>query len=95
MTGRTRAAYDHSAEYYDTDDNPQTLLEHQPVVKAVAPRPHDRLLEAACGTGAYIGDWLDREADVSGLDFSAGRVVFSVTHPDMAWDGFAKITAAR
>jgi ubiquinone/menaquinone biosynthesis C-methylase UbiE len=155
VTGRTRAAYDHFAEYYDTDDNPLTLLEHQPVVKAVAPRPHDRLLEAACGTGAYIRDWLDREARVSGFDFyagvleiarrkfpgqdlvqaslderlpyddesfdvvncsqalkhtgdlalplrefcrvikPAGRIVFSVTHPDMTWDGFAMLGALK
>ena len=151
MTDRTKAAYGNFARYYDSDDNPLILLEHQPVVKAVTPNPRDHLLEAACGTGRYIKNWLDRGAEVSGFDFSeemleiarhkfpeldlivanldehlpydnesfnvvncsqalkhisdpglclrefcritapGGRVVFSVTHPDMTWDDFIMV----
>lgn len=148
MTERTRKAYDRLTEYYDADDNPLITLEYQPVVSAVDPRPGDHLLEAACGTGRYIRDWLRLGANISGFDVSermlaiaqekfpeldlvradleerlsykgesfdavncsqalkhianlvptlhefqrvlkpGGKAVFSVTHPNMKWDGF-------
>lgn len=145
---RTRHAYDRWAARYDSDPNPQTLLEEGPVLALVAARRGDRILDAACGTGRYCQHFHDAEAEVAGIDFSqamldrardglpfvafycvdltdglpfddesfdkvncaqalkhlfdldrvirefarvlrsGGTLTFSVTHPDMDWDGY-------
>jgi ubiquinone/menaquinone biosynthesis C-methylase UbiE len=145
---RTRDAYDRWSVTYDGDPNPQTALEESDVVELVSPRPRDRILDAACGTGRYCRLFRDSGAEVIGVDFSeemlcvartalpsvefhyadlilplpfsdgefgkvncaqalkhlpdirpalkefarviasGGTVTFSVTHPDMNWDGY-------
>jgi ubiquinone/menaquinone biosynthesis C-methylase UbiE len=145
---RTRNAYDRWSATYDSDPNPQTALEEDCVVDLVSPKPGDRILDAACGTGRYCRLFQNRGAEVIGADFSegmlciarnafpgvrfyhadlalplpfsdgefgkincaqalkhlpnirsalkefarviasGGTVTFSVTHPDMNWDGY-------
>ncbi|HWG34297.1 MAG TPA: class I SAM-dependent methyltransferase [Gemmatimonadaceae bacterium] len=148
VESRTRAAYDEWAATYDTSPNPQTLLEYEDVMALLAPRPGERILDAACGTGRYTAAIAERGATVIGVDFSermlaearrrlpnielrlgdltkplglpassfdavvcgqalkhlssldqpfaefarllrpSGRLVFSVTHPDMNWTDY-------
>ena len=148
MTERTRSSYASWAATYDSDPNPQTALEYQPVLGALAAQPRERVLDAACGTGRYTAALHHSGVDVVGCDFSAemvavakaklpkvefveadlndplsftsgtfdavlcaqalkhlpdlcrpmrefarvlragGRMVFSVTHPDMDWTGY-------
>jgi SAM-dependent methyltransferase len=145
---KTRDAYDRWSATYDSDPNPQTALEEHSVMKLVSPKPGDRILDAACGTGRYCRLFRDAGAEVIGADFSegmlrvartalpsvrfhiadltsqlpfsdgefgkincaqalkhfpdirpvikefarliasGGTVTFSVTHPDMNWDGY-------
>ena len=148
MTDRTKNAYGRWANSYDSDPNPQLVLEHDVVVGLVDAHPGDVILDAGCGTGRYVGEFLEAGAEVTGIDFSAamlaraadayprarlvehdltrplpfadatfdkvncaqvlkhvedldpvfaefrrvlraeGRCVFSVTHPDMNWEGY-------
>jgi ubiquinone/menaquinone biosynthesis C-methylase UbiE len=148
MTERTRSSYDTWAPSYDTDPNPQTALEYAPVLEALAAKPGERVLDAACGTGRYTVPLHGQGVAVTGCDFSpemlaiakarlpqtelveadlndplpfadegfdavlcaqalkhlprlhapmrefarvlrpSGRLVFSVTHPDMDWTGY-------
>lgn len=71
MTERTRSSYAAWAPSYDTDPNPQTALEFEPVLRALAARPGERVLDAACGTGRYAAPLHDEGVDVTGCDFSA------------------------
>jgi ubiquinone/menaquinone biosynthesis C-methylase UbiE len=148
MTERTRSAYEKWAPTYDTDPNPHTALEYQPMLETLAARKGEKVLDAACGTGRYTAALRAQGVEVIGLDFSPsmlavarqqvpgvrfieadldeplpfhdkafnavlcgqalkhlpdlvqplteftrilredGRVVFSVTHPDMDWAGY-------
>jgi ubiquinone/menaquinone biosynthesis C-methylase UbiE len=67
---KTQKAYDIWAKTYDTDPNPQLLLEHEDVIKMVLPRPGEVILDAACGTGRYAEEFHKSGARVFGLDFS-------------------------
>ncbi len=151
MTERTRNAYDHWAKDYDSDPNPQILLEYENVVSLVAPSLGERILDAACGTGRYTSAFYLAGTEVVGIDFSkemiavaktnfpnicfevvdlmerlpfdresfdkincaqalkhlpnlssplmefsrilkkGGKFIFSVTHPDMDWEGYELI----
>ncbi|KKQ27146.1 MAG: hypothetical protein US42_C0014G0043 [Candidatus Magasanikbacteria bacterium GW2011_GWC2_37_14] len=148
MTKRTQKAYDKWAPAYDTDPNPHILLEHDDVLKLMAPKRHEKILDAGCGTGKYSVEFHKKDADIIGIDFSkqmlevarnkypaikfyqadlekklsfkneqfdkincaqtlkhlrniqptlneffrvlhkGGTLIFSVTHPEMNWDGF-------
>jgi ubiquinone/menaquinone biosynthesis C-methylase UbiE len=148
MTERTRSSYASWAPTYDSDPNPQTALEYAPVLEALAARPGEQILDAACGTGRYTVALYEAGVEVTGCDFSpamltiaraklpsvelleadlnqplpfldasfdavlcaqalkhlpelhaairefarvlrpTGRLVFSVTHPDMDWTGY-------
>jgi SAM-dependent methyltransferase len=148
VSERTRSAYDRWAPRYDAEPNPHTLLEHAPVLEAVAPSQQDSILDAGCGTGRYSAVFAELGAAVTGADFSEpmlavarervpaakfvqvdlerplpfgnavfdkvncaqtlkhlpdlvrpmrelarvlrpnGRFIFSVTHPDMDWEGY-------
>lgn len=70
MTKRTQKAYDKWAPLYDTDPNPHILLEHDEVLKLVTPKRHEKILDAACGTGKYTIEFHKKGADVIGIDFS-------------------------
>ena len=71
---RTRDAYDRWSTIYDNDPNPQTVLEEPVVMELVSPRPGDRILDAACGTGRYCRLFQKQGAEVVGLDFSEGML---------------------
>lgn len=71
---RTRKAYDCWSVTYDSDPNPQTVLEEASVVELVSPSPGDRILDTACGTGRYCRLFRERGADVIGIDFSDGML---------------------
>ena len=148
MTKRTQKAYNKWAPAYDIDPNPHILVEHDDVLKLVAPKRHEKILDAGCGTGKYTIEFHKKGTDVIGVDFSkkmlevarnkypaikfyqanlekklsfrnqqfdkincaqalkhlrnikptlkeffrvlrkGGILVFSVTHPEMDWDGF-------
>ena len=148
MTERTRSSYASWAATYDSDPNPQTALEYEPVLAALDAQAGERVLDAACGTGRYTAALQQAGVDVTGCDFSGemlavaksklpgvelveadlndalpfadsvvdavlcaqalkhlpdlrgpmrefarllrpgGRLVFSVTHPDMDWTGY-------
>jgi len=70
VTPRTRDAYERWAATYDSDPNPQTALEFEPVLQALRLSPGARLLDAACGTGRYFPQLLPRVASLVGFDFA-------------------------
>ncbi len=70
MPASTQAAYDRWAETYDTERNPQIVMEHDDVVALVDPHSGDSILDAACGTGKYTIEFHMAGADVVGIDFS-------------------------
>ncbi len=148
MSERTRTAYDKWARSYDSDPNPQLVLEHDEVLTLIGAKPGEQVLDAACGTGRYAAEIAKAGANVCGIDFSeemltiaraklpkvefrladlntrlpftddvfdgivcaqalkhlpnllvpmqefarvlkvGGRLVFSVTHPEMNWQGY-------
>lgn len=69
-----RAGYDRWAETYDATPNPVVALDRRHTPAALAPRVGERVLDAGCGTGAYLG-WLARaRSRPIGLDFSRGML---------------------
>jgi ubiquinone/menaquinone biosynthesis C-methylase UbiE len=83
-TERTRAAYDRWAVTYDTDPNPQTTLETEDVLDLIDVDDDSRVLDAACGTGRYIGLLQQRGAEVVGLDLSTQMLSCAKrTYPDV------------
>ena len=148
MSERTWHAYERWAASYDTDPNPQIVLEEEAVLREVDCQPGTAVLDAGCGTGRYSGRFQALGGEVVGLDFSpamlarararypslslvlgdlgqtlpfrsrcfdrvncaqtlkhlaslgspmqefarvlkpGGRLVFSVTHPAMTWEGY-------
>ncbi|MFH1298422.1 MAG: class I SAM-dependent methyltransferase [Patescibacteria group bacterium] len=148
MTKRNQKAYDKWAPVYDADPNPHILLEHTDVLALVGAKRHEKILDAACGTGKYTHEFAQKGAQVIGIDLSkqmlevarskypkieflqadlaiklpfrnqqfdkincaqalkhikklkptlkeffrvlrkGGVLVFSVTHPEMDWEGF-------
>ena len=50
--------------------NPHLVLEQDSVVKLVEPAQGDLILDAACGTGRFSQLFVERGANVIGIDFS-------------------------
>ena len=69
MTQRTRDAYQRWAPTYDSDPNPQTALEVDDVLSALALAAGARILDAGYGTGRYFSA-LWPMATVVGCDFA-------------------------
>jgi len=81
---RTKDAYDRCSATYDSDPNPQTVLQEPVVIELVNPKTGDRILDAACGTGRYCGLFRGRGASVVGFDFSEGMLrVAQAALPDI------------
>ena len=80
MSERTRSAYNRWAARYDTEPNPHTLLEHAPVLDAVAPSRHDSILDAGCGTGRYCVAFAKAGSKVTGVDFSEKMLAVAREH---------------
>lgn len=74
MERRTRDAYNQWAQDYDSDPNPQTALEEAHVLRSLNPQPGERILDAGCGTGRYIGTIMRYGAQPVGIDFSEGML---------------------
>ena len=55
MSERTWHAYERWAASYDTDPNPQIILEEESVLREVNCQPGVAILDAGCGTGRYSG----------------------------------------
>ncbi len=70
LTARTKSAYGAWSSSYDSDRNPHIALEHPEVMKLVAPRKGEVILDAACGTGKYTSEFCIAGARVTGIDFS-------------------------
>ena len=70
MKNKTKNAYDRWAENYDNDKNPHTTIEHKYVLKAIDAKPHEVILDAACGTGKYTVEFFSKGATVYGIDIS-------------------------
>lgn len=85
MSQRTERAYDRWAPTYDQDPNPQTSLEEADVLQLLRLPRQCRILDAACGTGRYIGRMVQNGCRVTGFDVSSGMLeVARASHPDVA-----------
>jgi demethylmenaquinone methyltransferase/2-methoxy-6-polyprenyl-1,4-benzoquinol methylase len=82
--------FDTVAEKYDVTNDVLSLgqdrLWRRAVVKAVAARPGERILDIAAGTGTSSEPWADEEIEVVPADFSLGMLrVGRRRRPDMAF----------
>ncbi len=82
--------FDTVADRYDVTNDVLSLgqdrLWRRAVVKAVAARPGERVLDIAAGTGTSSEPWADAEIDVVAADFSLGMLrVGRRRRPDMAF----------
>jgi SAM-dependent methyltransferase len=69
-----REGYDRWAETYDGTANPIVALDRRYTLDALDIRPGERVLDAGCGTGAYLVPLCDAGAHAVGLDFSRGML---------------------
>lgn len=75
MTKRLRRpgvheGYDRWAESYDDTPNPLVALDRRYTMALLRPRPRERILDAACGTGAHLAAMLRAGSAPVGLDLS-------------------------
>ena len=85
MPDRTQQAYNRWSYTYDSEGNPQIVMEHDEVLALVDPRRGESILDAACGTGKYTIEFADAGADVVGVDNSQGML-------DRAMDKYPQLT---
>ena len=69
-----RAGYDRWAQSYDTTPNPVVALDRRHTLRALDPRPGERVLDAGCGTGAHLAAVCGAGSRALGLDFSRGML---------------------
>ena len=65
-----REGYDRWSDSYDETPNPLVSLDRRHTVRALDPRPGERVLDAGCGTGAHLGRLCAARSLPVGLDFS-------------------------
>lgn len=71
---RVADGYDRWAPTYDATPNPLVALDRRYTFRTLDPRPGERVLDAGCGTGAYLR-MLDSARSVPvGLDLSLGML---------------------
>ena len=77
--------YDRWAPTYDATPNPLVALDRRHTFRALNPRPGERVLDAGCGTGAYLRMLHSAHSIPIGLDLSPGmlRVARQMT-PDVS-----------
>jgi ubiquinone/menaquinone biosynthesis C-methylase UbiE len=92
MTNPTRTSidpqqgYDLWANTYDDTPNPVVSIDTRYTISHLDPQPGEKILDAGCGTGRNIQPLLDAEADVVGVDFSAGMIdVARAKHPKVTF----------
>ena len=69
-----REGYDRWSETYDTTPNPLVALDRRFTLAALGPRNGERVLDAGCGTGAYLARLAAARSRAVGLDFSRGML---------------------
>src|SRR5262245_38581538 len=69
-----REGYDRWSASYDATANPIVALDRRYTFAALAPRPGERVLDAGCGTGAYLRRLCKARSRPVGLDFSRGML---------------------
>ena len=69
-----REGYDRWSDSYDETPNPLVSLDRRHTVRALDPRPGERVLDAGCGTGAHLGRLCAARSLPVGLDFSLGML---------------------
>jgi SAM-dependent methyltransferase len=69
-----RAGYDRWAQSYDATPNPVVALDRRHTLRALDPRPGERVLDAGCGTGAHLAAVQSAGGRALGLDFSRGML---------------------
>ena len=69
-----REGYDRWAESYDDTPNPLVALDRRVSLPALAPRQGEAVLDAGCGTGAYLARLAAARTRAFGLDFSRGML---------------------
>jgi len=69
-----REGYDRWAESYDRTENPLVALDRRYTLKLLEPRPGERVLDAACGTGAHVGSMLRAGSAPVGFDLFRGML---------------------
>ena len=69
-----RDGYDRWAESYDRTPNPLVALDRRHTGKLLRPGRSERILDAGCGTGAYLGLMLRSGSSPVGLDLSRGML---------------------
>jgi SAM-dependent methyltransferase len=69
-----REGYDRWSETYDRTPNPLISLDRRHTVRALDPRPGERVLDAGCGTGGHLGSLCAAGSRALGVDFSRGML---------------------
>ena len=69
-----REGYDRWAQTYDSTSNPLVSLDRYHTLRALDPRPGERVLDAGCGTGAHLRSLCRARSRAVGLDFSLGML---------------------
>lgn len=70
----TRQGYDLWASSYDATANPVVHVDQRVTPSILNPRARERILDAGCGTGRYLGLLAAAGAQAVGFDFSAGML---------------------
>ncbi|TMB21891.1 MAG: class I SAM-dependent methyltransferase [Deltaproteobacteria bacterium] len=69
-----RDGYDAWSTTYDETPNPLVALDRRYTMRLLEPRPSERILDAGCGTGAYLRLILLAGSSPFGLDLSRGML---------------------
>ena len=69
-----REGYDRWSRTYDATPNPLVALDRRHTLRTLEPRPGERVLDAGCGTGAYLAALCAARTRAVGLDFSLGML---------------------
>jgi ubiquinone/menaquinone biosynthesis C-methylase UbiE len=69
-----RDGYDLWARTYDSTSNPLVALDQRHTIPFLRPRPDERILDAACGTGRHLAELVRARSRPVGLDISHGML---------------------
>lgn len=69
-----REGYDLWAEDYDDTSNPVVAMDARRTLGMLNAQPGERILDAGCGTGRYLGPLIRAGAEPVGMDFSEGML---------------------
>jgi SAM-dependent methyltransferase len=69
-----REGYDRWSESYDATPNPLVALDRRVTISAIQAGADERVLDAGCGTGAYLAAISQARSAAFGLDFSRGML---------------------